>query len=61
MDRRFLEKREQEKGKKRRMKKGKRKKEKDTLYGVWTPVLGKIFKMFEFRGFTMLTLRIEPF
>ena len=29
--------------------------------GYRHPVLGKIFKMFEFWGFTMLTLRIEQF
>ena len=29
--------------------------------GYGHPVLGKIFKMFEFWGFTMLTFPIEPF
>ena len=56
-------KKKKEKGKRKKEEKERRKKEerKTPCMGYGHPVLGKIFKMFEFWGFTMLTLRIEPF
>ena len=58
-ERKSKKKKEKEKGRKRRKKKGRKKK--TPCMGSGHPVVGKIFKMFEFQGFNMLTLRIGPF
>ena len=59
-------KKSEEKGKRKKAERGKRKKEKGRkkktpCMGYRHPVLGKFFKMVEFQGFNMLTLRIGPF